>query len=211
MTEIDKLTKWGPVVARCRSARDPEKTYEVRRHPSGTYSCNCKSWATSASDAKSCKHTTAAELTEGRSGIVQLGGRNQTMILQRSDPKRVDFLRGALDKMRVDVAAAVEREVERTLKQAGRPVVVLPAPKVVVPLGQGLARPKRSKADPIKITAMECASTLSSWGPLPVKIERVAGLIEDAIRKCAGSAPVAVAVPVKAERGVREIILSDEE
>lgn len=192
MTELDKLTRYGPIVARCRSASEPSKLYEVRRHPEQqTYSCTCKAWIF----RKSCKHTKAAEATEGRSGIVELNRSRQIVMKVQG----AGYLAEALDQMRVDVGEAVQRDAEKVPRQASRPILMVRSGALQE---REIKGPKAAK-DPIAAEARDCAQALGV--STQVGIRR----IERAIRKFAGSASAAVALPIQAERGVREIILED--
>jgi len=59
MTESDKLSRYGPIVARCNSRSEPDRIYEVRCK-AGVYSCNCKGWIFNRDSPKRCRHTDRA-------------------------------------------------------------------------------------------------------------------------------------------------------
>ena len=216
MTEIDKLERWGPIVARCRSARDPDTTYEVRRHPTKrSYSCNCGGYGPRGS----CKHTKAAEATEGRSGIVEMGRSGRQIALRQQD---AGLLRGALDtmrgKIRDDISAAVTKEAEKMLGAASRPIPIVRAGQLQQ---RGANKPTKGRgrkasideADQIAAESWRIAQSIAASFPgSPMRVSGIAELIEAGIRKFAGTqqeqapAPVAMA---QGQRGVREIILDE--
>ena len=213
MTEVDKIERYGPVVARCRSARDPDTTYEVRKHPSaGSYSCNCKSWATSAAAAKGCKHTRAAEATEGRSGIVEMGGGRQVVL--RQAPQAAGMLQGALDRMRGEIGTAVQQEAEKILAQAKRPLLIMRTEggrDVQTRIARVAAKLRKGRPDPIKTEALAVAKQIQTITGYYTSGSDLTAPIEAAIRKFAGTQaqPAPAWIALQAERGVREIILED--
>lgn len=201
------LAKYGPVVARCRSSSEPGKVYEVRRHPDAkTYSCNCKRWVFN----KSCKHTQAAEKTEGRSGVVGLQADGGVIVqelpsikgmLQLSDAQLTDAIQAAAAKMAADLMGEAKRRVPIRI-----PPLTVPSNRRYVFNAKDVRKPK---PDPITLAARECSARILMWGRDGITPESATLEIEKAIRKFAGSLPAAAPAAASAQRGVREIVLED--
>lgn len=200
LDQID--ARYGPVVARCRSAREPNKFYDVRRHPtSGAYSCNCKSWAISPAACKECKHTRASAMTEGQSGTVDIQQQGAQLV-QR-----------ALQVQERRIAQSMNRKIERSIRREGAARMQQEAARLA-----GRTQTQAPAADAIRASAQRYAAKLLMWGSQPTP-ERCASIIEDAIREwLKGSQVQAAAIERDAanqtrtaagERGVRMIILSD--
>lgn len=205
MTESAKIAKFGPIVARCRSAREPDTVYEVRRAEAGTYSCNCRGWAT----RKRCKHTAAAEGTEGRSGIVDMGRNGRTVVQQE---RGGSYLRAALDSIADEAREAVTAEAAKAIARASRPVLIVRATNdVSAKLQRAAARIRKMERDPIQVEAMTAAKKIQTITGYYTSGPELIAVIEAAIRKFASTWADGVAAepaaPFQGERGVREIVL----